>query len=143
MRYLVTLLALSVLSACAAAVPIGSPGADPSPTILGEGEMPSNEILIYRPAEVGFVTNVATAPAILLDGRPIGTCRIGQPIVLRVPAGTWTISALGQSGEIVREVSVRDGARASLRCGTTADPFKPAPTLVMVDAVTGFEEAGL
>ena len=143
MRFLSLIFAFS-LTACAGAVQIGPAGPDPDPTIIGEGEMPSNEILVYRRTEVGLVTNVASAPAILLDGRSIGTCRVGQPILIRVPQGTWTITALSANGQVNQEVTVTEGDRASLRCGTSPVPsLNPAPTLTPVATEAALEEAGL
>ena len=143
MRILPLLAAFS-LSACAATVPVGSPGPDPDPTVIGEGNMPANEIVVYRAASVGFVPNVGTAPAILLDGRSVGTCRVGQPLVFRVPNGTWTITAMTASGQVSQGVRVEDGERKNLRCGTSPVPsLSPVPTLVPVGTEVAQEEAGL
>ena len=143
MRFLTLIFAFS-LTACAGAVQIGPAGSDPDPTMIGEGEMPSNEILVYRRAELGLAPNVAAAPAILLDGRSIGTCRIGQPILIRVPQGTWTITAMTANGQVNQEVTVGEGDRANLRCGTSAVPsLSPAPTLTTVATEVAQEEAGL
>lgn len=143
MRILALFLVFS-LTACAATIPIGRPAADPNPTIIGEGDMPSNEILVYRAATVGLLPNVGTAPAILLDGRSIGTCRVGQPLLFRVPEGTWTITAMTANGQVSQEVSVGDGERKNLRCGTSTTPsLTPAPTLVPVGTEVAIEEAGL
>lgn len=143
MRVLPLFLILA-LSACAGAIQIGPAGPDPDPTVIGEGNVPDNEILVYRAGQIGLVTNVATNPAILLDGRSIGTCRIGQPLLIRVPEGTWTITALTPNGRVTREVSVEAGDRRNLRCGTSVLPaLGPAPTLVPVGDETALEEAGL
>jgi hypothetical protein len=132
------------LSACAAAVQLGPASPDPNPTVFGEGEVPSNEILVYRAGQVGLVTNVATSPAILLDGRSIGTCRIGQPILIRVPSGTWTITALSANGQVSQEVTVSENERKNLRCGTSDVPaLSPSPILIPVETEVAFEEAGL
>ena len=137
-------LAAFALSACAVAVPVGQPGADPEPTIIGEGETPDNQVVVYRPGQIGLVTNVATSPAILLNGDAIGTCRFGQPLVLRLPDGTWTITAMTANGQVSQEVTVAGGSRANLRCGTTDLPsLVPAPTLVPVGTETALVEAGL
>ena len=143
MRFLTLIFAFS-LTACAGAVQIGPAGQDPDPTIIGEGDVPSNEILVYRRTEVGLVTNVATAPAILLNGRSIGTCRVGQPILIRVPQGTWTITAMTANGQVNQEVTVGEGDRTNLRCGTSSVPsLSPAPTLITVATEVAQEEAGL
>lgn len=106
--------------------------------------MPSNEIVVYRAGQVGLVTNVASSPAILLDGRSIGTCRIGQPILIRVPSGTWTITALSANGQVSQEVTVGENERKNLRCGTSDVPsLNPSPILVPVETEVAFEEAGL
>ena len=143
MRILPVLLAFS-LSACAGAVQIGPASPDPDPTIIGEGDIPANEILVYRASEIGLLPNVATSPAVLLGERSIGTCRIGQPILLKVPDGTWTITALTAHGEVSQDVTVRQGERKNLRCGTTGAPsLNPAPTLVPVGTEIALEESGL
>ena len=143
MRILPAFLGLLV-TACAGAIQIGPAGPDPDPTVIGEGDIPDNEIVVYRASEFGLITNVATAPAILLGERPICTCRIGQPIILKVPDGTWVISALTVNGEVSQEVTVRKGERKNLRCGVTAAPsLNPAPTLEPVGTGVALEEAGL
>ena len=143
MRILLIFSALA-LSACAAAVQLGPASPDPDPTIIGEGEMPSNEILVYRASQVGLVTNVAASPAILLDGRSIGTCRIGQPILIRVPSGTWTITALSANGQVSQEVTVTENERKNLRCGTSdVTSLRPSPILIPVETEVACEEAGL
>ena len=136
MRYLAFLAAIS-LTACTSA-------SGPSTTTPGVGEMPSNEILIYRRAEAGVAANVTPAPAILLDGRAIGTCRIAQPILIRLPEGTWTVTALTPNGQVSQDVRVGEGDRVNLRCGTSSvPPLSPAPTLVEVETEVAQKEAGL
>jgi len=99
---------------------------------------------VYRPAEVGFVTNVASSPAILLGDRSLGTCRIGAPIIIRVPAGDWTVTALSQSGQVSEDVTVFEDDTRHLRCGAKPLPsLNAAPTLVPVSADVAREEAGL
>ena len=140
----IAILSFLAATGCAAVVPIGPAGPDPSPTIIGEGETPTNEIIVFRPAEVGFITNVGTSPAILLGERSLGTCRIGAPIIIRVPAGDWTVTALTQSGQVSEVVSVGEGDTKHLRCGTESLPsLISAPTLEPVGADIASREAGL
>lgn len=125
-----------VLSACAAAGPPLS-----APVSPGFSDAPSNEILIYRAVGPDLA---AAGPAILLDGRPIGTCRLAQPILIRVPSGTWTITALDPNGQVSQVVSVAENDRANLRCGPSQQSSTtPAPTLVPVGTEIAREEAGL
>lgn len=137
------LIAAFSLAACGATLS-RTPPPDPSPTVIGNGTVPSNEILVYRSDTVAQAANIVATPVILLDGRSIGTCRIGQPILIRVPSGTWTITALTASGEVSQEVVVRENVRASLRCGTAlGTSLNPAPTLTRVDTETALAESGL
>ncbi|QMU57044.1 MAG: hypothetical protein GKR98_01800 [Boseongicola sp.] len=139
------LLALTlILSGCAAAVQIGPAAPDPEPLIIGQGPVPTNEIHIYRPAEAGLITTVATAPALLLDNRTIGTCRFGQPLLIRVPKGNYTITALTGNGEENQWVTVDDGDKVYLRCGTApASALSPVPRLDRVSSETAATEASL
>jgi hypothetical protein len=130
------------LAACGSGWQSTPPTSDPSPTVLGVGEVPSNEILVYRRAEPGVTVNLAAAPAILLDGRSIGTCRIAQPILIRVPKGTWTITALAANGEVSQQVTVGESDRAAIRCGTSPVPPQ-TPVLIPVDPETARTESGL
>jgi len=140
---LTPILMILTLSACAGVMQIGPAGPDPTPTIIGEGTVPDNEIVVYRPAQIGMISNVGTAPAVLLDGRTVGTCRIGQPLVLKVPDGTWTITAITANGKVVQEVTVGKGSRANLRCSTSSVPsLSPAPTLEPVGTEIAMHEAG-
>lgn len=141
---LFAILAALTLAACAGAVQVGPAGPDPDPTVIGQGDEPANRIIVYRAAEIGFVANVASAPAILLDGRSVGTCRIGQPLVFKVPDGTWKITALGAGGEVSDAVTIQNGDRVNLRCGVSPAPaLSPAPTLVRVETGVAMKEAGL
>jgi hypothetical protein len=133
-----------VLTACAGAIQVGSPAPDPEPTIIGQGSDPANRIVVYRPSEFGPITNVATTPALTLDGRSVGTCRIGAPLVLRVPDGDWMIGALTENGTVNQVVSVSGGAERYVRCGTESAPsLGPRPVLVPVSSDTGSGEAGI
>lgn len=132
------------LTACAGAVQVGTPAPDPTPTIIGQGTDPANRIVVYRPSEIGLLPNVATSPALTLDGDAVGTCRIGAPLVLRVPDGDWTIGALTENGSVNQVVSVSGGQEKYVRCGTDSAPsFGPRPVLVSVSADTGSSEAGI
>lgn len=143
MRVAPVFLAFS-LAACGGGYQSTLPATAPPPTISGGDNVPSNQIVIYRRAEIGVTANLVASPAILLDGRTIGTCRIAQPIVIRVPEGSWTITALTANGEVSQEVIVGEGDRANLRCGTsTASPDIPVPTLTSVDTEIAQQEAGL
>ena len=126
----IALLLPLLLAGCAAAIQVGTPAADPNPTIVGTGNTPSSQILITRPNEAGLVTQVAATPAILLDGRSVGTCRFGSPIRLRVPPGRYTVTALTENGEESQWVVLEEGQSVSLRCGVVATPgITPKPRL--------------
>ena len=74
-------------------VQVGSPGQDPVPTFVAGGAEPGNTLIIYRPSEIGFIPNVGTAPEVTLNGESVSTCRVGSPLVLRVPDGNWRVGA--------------------------------------------------
>ena len=133
-----------VLAGCAGAIQVGAPAPDPEPLIIGQGTEPANKIVVYRPSEFGPITNIATTPALTLDGRAVGTCRIGAPLVLRVPDGTWSIGAITENGEVKQGVTVSGGVEEYIRCGTQSAPtLAPQPVLVSVPEDTGRDEAGL
>ncbi len=135
---------LFILSGCAAVIQVGPAAPDPDPTIIGVGEEPTSEIYIYRAAEAGLLPNVATTPALLLNRNSVGTCRFGHPLVLRLPAGNYTVTALTQSGEENQWVTLEEGDTRYLRCGVVAAPsISPKPRLNRVDADTAASEAGL
>ena len=133
-----------LLSACAATVQVGDPAPDPTPTIIGEGSDPGSAIVIYRASEAGFLGNVATNPALFLDERSMGTCRIGAPLVIRLAAGDYVVGAITQAGQAREALSVADGQTLYVRCGTTASPsLSPPPFLDPVDASTGARQSGV
>ncbi len=126
---------LLLLPACAAAVQVGTPGPDPSPTIMGEGTPGSAEILITRPNEAGLITQVAETPVLLLDGQSVGTCRFGAPLRLRLPEGSYEVTALTENGEESQWIVLEEGEAVSLRCGVLATPnVTPMPRLDRVAA---------
>lgn len=146
MRRFAALFAAVLLSGCAATVQVGPAAPDPEPTVIGaeNGIVPTSSIAIYRASEAGFVGNVATAPALLLGDRSLGTCRIGRPLIIRVKPGVYTVTALTQTGKVTRRVTVTEGETTHLRCGTAATPsLTPAPRLDPVDAETANREVGL
>lgn len=123
------MLLVLALSGCAAAIQIGPTGPDPDPA-YSDGVMPPNEILITRPSEAGFLTNVGTRPAILIGGREVGHCNVGRPLLLRVADGSWVVTARTAAGEVRRTVTVRGGETARLTCTTSPDPsLRPLPVL--------------
>jgi hypothetical protein len=133
-----------LLSACAATLQVGDPAPDPTPTIIGQGADPGSAIVIYRASEAGFLGNVATNPALFLDERSMGTCRIGAPLVIRLAAGDYVVGAITQSGQAREALSVSDGQTLYVRCGTTASPsLSPPPFLDPVDATTGARQSGV
>ena len=133
-----------LLSACAATIQVGDPAPDPTPTIIGEGADPGSAIVIYRASEAGFLGNVATNPALFLDERSMGTCRIGAPLVIRLAPGDYVIWAITQAGQTREAVSVADGQTVYVRCGTTASPsLTPPPLLDPVDASAGARQSGV
>ena len=132
------------LSACAATIQVGDPAPDPTPTIIGEGPEPGSAIVVYRASEAGFLGNVATNPALFLDERSMGTCRIGAPLVIRLAPGDYVLGAITQSGQAREAVTVGDGETVYLRCGTDASPsLTPPPFLDPVDATTGSRQSGV
>lgn len=133
-----------ILSGCAAVIQVGPAAPDPDPTIIGVGDEPTSEIIIYRAAEAGLLPNVVTTPAILLNRNPVGTCRFGHPLVLRLPAGNYTVTARAESGEENQWVTLEKGDVHHLRCGVVAAPsVSPKPRLDRVDAETAAREARL
>ncbi|MDJ1017064.1 MAG: hypothetical protein QNJ35_11180 [Paracoccaceae bacterium] len=141
MRYLLLPL---LLAGCVGAVQIGPAAPDPDPTIIGQGVDPANEITIYRAAYFGLATSVAANPALVLDGRSVGTCRIGAPLVLRVPDGDYEIAAVTPAGTVTQTVSVSNGSQIFIRCGTGSAPAPaPVPVLETVTAETADREAGI
>ena len=130
MRVLLLFLALS---GCAVAIQQGPAGIDPDPTVIGQGVVPDNEILISRASNIGFLPNVATSPTLFLNGDEVGVCRVGYPVLLRVPDGTWIITASTSRGQVNQEVRVSGGEAVALRCGTTPVPsLGPKPVLTIV-----------
>ena len=131
-----------ILAGCAAVVQVGPAAPDPDPTTIGVGVEPTSEIIVYRASDVGLLPNVATAPELLLNRNSVGTCRVGKPLVLRVPAGNYTVTALTQSGEENQRVTLEEGDVRYLRCGVVAAPsISPKPRLNRVDAETAAREA--
>ncbi|NNE81960.1 MAG: hypothetical protein HKN18_16950 [Silicimonas sp.] len=126
MRILLPLL----LSGCAAAVQVGPTATDADPTMIGQGDVPGNEILITRPSEAGPVTTVATIPVIFLDDMEVGRCEVGKPLLLRVPDGAWTVTARTLSGEMSRRVSVEGFQTVEMTCGAS-EALKPRPLLTV------------
>lgn len=84
-----------------------------------------NEILITRPARSG---RTDIAPILFLEAREIGRCTRDQPTLIRVPDGTWAITALTLGGEVTRSVTVSGNQKLDLVCGTTGGAT-PAPVL--------------
>ncbi len=126
---------LLLLPACAAAIEVGTPAPDPTPTTIGTGTPGSAEILIDRGSEAGLITQVAATPAILLDGRSVGTCRFGRPIRLRLPAGSYEVTALTENGQESQWIVLEEGDSVTLRCGVLATPnITPMPRLERVAA---------
>lgn len=133
-----------VLAGCAAVVQVGPTAPDPDPTIIGDGVEPTSEIIVYRAAEAGLLPNVATTPTLLLNRNSVGTCRFGRPLVLRVPAGNYTVTATTMSGEENQWVTLEEGDVHYLRCGVVAAPaISPKPRLSRVDAEIAAREARL
>ncbi len=132
------------LSGCAGTIQVGPAAPDGTPTVIGTGATPGNTIVVYRPSSIGVLTNEFTNPALVFQGEARGTCRVGAPLVLRVPDGVWTVEAVTGAGRTAAEVTVGGGEMAYLRCGTEATPsLGPRPVLVSVTDETGAREAGL
>ena len=124
------LIFVMVLSGCAAAIKVGPAGPDPTPTIVGEGDAPGSTIIVYRRSEAGFIGTVASTPAITVNGQGVGTCRFDRPLVLRLPDGVHTLTALTENGQVSQAVSL-------------AEVFAPEPSLVPVDDGTARRELNL
>ena len=130
------------LAACATTVQVGPTGPDPDPPVI-EGEMPTNEVLIYRPAgEVGAATTVFTRPAIMINDNNVGDCQVGKPLLVRLPEGRWTVTAITANDQTAQTVSVADFDTAYFRCGVTG-AFSPTPTLVRVTRAVAEAEGGI
>ena len=127
MRYLLLPL---LLPGCAAVVQVGPAAQDDDPQWLGEGEPPGNEVRITRPSEAGLITTVATRPTIRLDGREVGRCQVGKPIVLRLPDGSYAISAETAAGRATQWVTVSDFAQVDITCGVEG-VVSPKPSLTL------------
>ena len=133
-----------VLAGCAGLVQVGSPGQDPVPTFVAGGAEPGNTLIIYRPSEIGFIPNVGTAPEVTLNGESVGNCRVGSPLVLRVPDGNWRVGTRSGTRSIDQTIEVSQGSTRYFICGTEATPsLAPAPVLEPVENSTGSKEAGL
>lgn len=131
-----------LLAACATTAPVGSTGSDPTPPAI-EGDMPTNEILVYRPAgQPGVATTVFTQPAIMVNENNVGDCQVGKPLLIRLPEGRWTVTAITANDRVAQEVSVDDFDTAYYRCGVTGG-FAPVPTLVRVTRAVAVAEGAL
>lgn len=131
-----------LLAACAGTVQVGPTGPDPTPPSI-EGDMPTNEVLVYRPrAELGLATTVFTRPAIMVNDNNIGDCQVGKPLLIRLPEGRWSVTAITASDEITQQVTVSEFDTAYFRCGATGG-LSPRPTLVRVTRAVAEAEGGI
>lgn len=139
MKHILPLPAAFLLTACAVAFPVGPP----NPQGSGISDENTGTIVVYRNAVAGFIGNVASTPAITVDGNSAGVCLTNQPAVVTVAPGTHTVT-LTENGQASQEVSVETDETIYLRCDTEANPrLSPAPTLEPVDAATGARESGV
>ncbi len=132
-----------LFAACATTVQVGSVAPDPDPAFIGDTDMPTNEVLIYRPAgEVGAATTVFTRPAIMVNDNNVGDCEVGKPLLIRLPEGRWTVTAITATDQVSQQVTVDEFDTACFRCGATG-AFSPAPTLVPVTRAVAEAEGGI
>lgn len=131
-----------LLAACATTVQVGPTAPDADPDFI-DGDMPTNEVLIYRPAgEVGLATTVFNRPAILVDDTNVGDCQVGKPLLIRLPEGRWTVTAITANDEISQQVRVEEFDTAYFRCGATGG-ISPVPTLTRVTRDVAEAEGGI
>ncbi|MEO9827388.1 MAG: hypothetical protein ABJF50_23530 [Paracoccaceae bacterium] len=131
-----------LLAACATSVQVGSTGPDPNPPAI-EGDMPTNEVLVYRPAgQPGLATTVFTRPAIMVNDNNVGDCQVGKPLLIRLPEGRWTVTAITANDRTTEMVDVEDFDTAYFRCGVTGG-FAPVPTLVRVTRAVAESEGAV
>jgi hypothetical protein len=105
--------------------------------------MPTNEVLVYRPAgQTGLATTVFTRPAIMVNENNVGDCQVGKPLLIRLPEGRWTLTAITANDRVAQEVSVDAFDTAYFRCGATGG-LSPRPTLVRVTRAVAVAEGGI
>ena len=126
MRILLPLL----LSGCAAAVQIGPAASDAEPTTIGGGDEPTQRNPNYTPVRSRPIMTIATIPVIYLDDMEVGTCEVGKPLLLRVPDGTWVVTARTPSGEMARRVTVGNAETVEMTCGAS-ESLRPRPLLAV------------
>ena len=90
-----------------------------------EAALVRNEILITRAER----DSNGGAPVLFLEAREIGLCTADEPTLIRVPDGTWAITAFTPGGEVTERVTLGGGQQVRLTCGTTGRS-DPAPFLV-------------
>ena len=110
-----------LLAGCAAEAPLDVGD------LLDEPVGAMNEILITRPARSG---RTDIAPILFLEAREIGRCTTDQPTLIRVPDGTWALTALTLAGEVTRTVTLSGNQNVELICGNTGGTT-PAPVLAL------------
>ena len=141
MKHLALTLPL-LLTACAATVQVGPTGPDPTPPVI-EGDMPTNEVLVYRPrAEAGLATAVFSRLAIMVNENNVGDCQVGKPLLIRLPEGRWTITAITAHDQTAQQVRVDDFDTAYFRCGVS-NALAPVPTLTRVTRDMAEAEGGI
>ena len=130
MRHLLTLPLLLALPGCfGGAVQVGPTGADPTPAQMSV--LARNTLTITRPSDVELFTEAATSPVILVEGRPVGRCQVGRPLVIALEDGDWIVSARTNGGEVWQRVEVYGGESVDMACGASG-ALNPRPLLSSV-----------
>lgn len=101
--------------------------------------MPTNEVLVYRPRDEGGVATTFTRPAIMVNENNIGDCEADKPLLIRLPEGRWTVTAITASDQVSEQVRVEGFDAAYFRCGETGG----TPTLARVTREVAEAEGGI
>ena len=131
------ILALLLLAACSGSPPTSS---DLSAGI--DGDMPTNEVLIYRPNTQGGETFVPAPMIIMVDDNNVGNCDAGTPLLVRLPKGRWTVTGITANDSTAQQVTVNAFDTAYFRCDV-ARGSAPTPMLVRVTRAVAVAEGGL
>ncbi|NNE89720.1 MAG: hypothetical protein HKN27_16760, partial [Silicimonas sp.] len=64
------------------------------------------------------------------------------PLLVRLPEGRWTVTAITANNQVAQNVTVDAFDSAYFRCGVTG-AFSPTPTLVRVTRAVAEAEGGI
>ncbi len=127
MRRLLTLPLLLALPGCfIGTAQVGPTGADPTPAQMSAEAR--NTLTITRPSDVEFFSQAATSPVLLVEGREVGRCQVGRPLVIALADGDWIVSARTSGGEAWQRVEVYGGESVDMACGASG-ALNPRPVL--------------